>query len=175
MSIAKWILSLMIPIFILVSITFCHKSSPYNTFVEGARDGIKCAFEVLPYLLAIMLATKLFASSGLAQIVGTALDNALVFLGVPEGLGLFILLRPLSGSGALSELDNIFSRYGVDSLQGLFASVLMSSTETIFYTIPVYLSPAGIKSCPKALWISIVSLIVGLLGASMLFMLFPPL
>ena len=175
MNIISWIFSLMIPIFILASIISCRKKSPYNTFIDGASDGIKSAFEVLPYLIAIMLATKLFASSGLANTVGSFLDRLLVLLGIPDGLGLFILLRPLTGSGALSELNNIYTNYGVDSLQGIFASVLMSSTETIFYTIPVYLSPAGIKSCPKALSISIISMIAGLIGASLLFMIFPPL
>ena len=80
-------------------------------------------------------------------------------------MGLFLLIRPLSGSGALAELGRIFSLYGPDSPQGIFASVFMGSTETIFYTVPVYLSAARLKSSPKAIIISLISMLAGLVTA----------
>lgn len=159
-----------VPVFILVAVlAACVKGhNPYSCFINGAKDGIKGAAGVLPYIVAVMFATELFCSSGLAGIAGRALSAALTHIGIPDGLGLFLLLRPLSGSGALAEMSSIFNTYGPDSPQGIFASVLMGSTETIFYTIPVYLSAAGLKSSAKAVIISLVSMLAGVLSASLL-------
>ena len=116
----------------------------------------------------VVMGAIIISGSGLAGIAGRALSAALTHIGIPDGLGLFLLLRPLSGSGALAEMSSIFNTYGPDSPQGIFASVLMGSTETIFYTIPVYLSAAGLKSSAKAVIISLVSMLAGVLSASLL-------
>lgn len=160
-----------VPLFIAISIICCiyRKQSPYSAFIDGAKDGINNSLTVLPYLIAIFFSIKLFTSSGLADIVGDLFNKFFCKIGIPNGLGLFIILRPLSGTGSMSELNNIFNSFGVDSPQGIFASALMSSTETIFYTIPMYLSPSGIKNSPKALWISLISMITGLWVAAFLF------
>ena len=68
-------------------------------------------------------------------------------------------------AGSPAELGRIFSLYGPDSSQGIFASVFMGSTETIFYTVPVYLSAARLKSSPKAIIISLISMLAGLVTA----------
>ena len=176
MSLLSAVSSYIVPLFILISVICCifKKQSPYSAFIDGAKEGIKNSLSVLPYLVVIFFSIRLFTSSGLAQIVGDQLNNILSKIGIPNGLGLFIILRPLSGTGAISELNNVFNVFGVDSPQGIFASALMSSTETIFYTIPVYLSPSGIKNSPKAMWISIISMIAGLLIATLLFNVIPP-
>ncbi|MBR3751416.1 MAG: spore maturation protein [Clostridia bacterium] len=175
MSIITTVTSCVIPVFILLSVFSCiaKKQNPYSVFIDGAADGIENVKSIIPYMVAIIFAIKLFNSSGIAKELGSLIDTALASLGIPKGLGVFLTLRPLSGSGALAELNNIFASYGVDSPQGLFASTVMGSTETIFYTIAVYLSPSGIKNSPKALWISLISMISGLLFTSLLFSLFP--
>lgn len=175
MKVLTIITSCIIPVFVLLSISSCilKKQNAYSAFIDGAQDGLRNAIAVAPYMIAIILAIKLINSSGITQQFGDIIDGILVKFGVPKGLGVFLLLRPLSGSGAIAELNNIFNTYGVDSPQGFFASAVMGSTETIFYTIAIYLSPAGIKSCPKALWISLASMISGIFVTSLLFALLP--
>lgn len=170
MKVLSEVSSYIIPLFLLIAIFFAciKRNNPYSAFIDGARDGITSALGVLPYMIAIFFATELLSATGLAAIVGDFLDKVLSAIGIPNGLGLFLLLRPLSGSGALSELSRIFAQYGPDSTQGVFASVLMGSTETIFYTIPVYLSAANIKGSGKAVVISLVSMLVGIFTASLL-------
>lgn len=87
---------------------------------------------------------------------------------------MMLLLRPLSGSAALAELDQIYSIYGPDSLQGRLASVLMGSTETILYTIPVYLGAADIKDSGHALSASMLSMLVGIIASIWIVRLFFP-
>ena len=66
-----------------------------------------------------------------------------------------LLLRPLTGSGSLAALEALFETCGPDSRAGRIASVLMGSSETIFYTMAVYLGAAGVKKLPHALGVSL--------------------
>lgn len=159
--------SLAVPLFILLALILCtlRRKNAYSAFISGAADGFRGAVSVMPYLLAVLFAVELFEASGLASAAGSLLSDFLLLIGLPEGLGLFLLIRPLSGSGALAELGRIFSLYGPDSSQGIFASVFMGSTETIFYTVPVYLSAARLKSSPKAIIIGLISMLAGLVTA----------
>ena len=144
---------------------------PTTVLTLRAAAGSADAAGILPASLAasavstVLFAVELFEASGLASGISSLLSDFLLLVGLPEGLGLFLLIRPLSGSGALAELGRIFSLYGPDSSQGIFASVFMGSTETIFYTVPVYLSAARLKSSPKAIIISLISMLAGLVTA----------
>jgi len=80
---------------------------------------------------------------------------------LPEETAPILLLRPLSGSGSLAALQQIFDQCGVDSRAGRIASVLMSASETIFYTMTVYLGATGIRKLPWVLGVSLVSYLVG--------------
>ena len=66
-------------------------------------------------------------------------------LGFPPELFPLALLRPVSGSGALAVLDDIYKSCGVDSFIGRAASVMMGSTETTFYAIAIYYGSVGIS------------------------------
>ena len=175
MNVLTSVASCAIPVFILLSVISCvlKRQNAYSAFIDGATDGLHNVISVIPYMVAIIFAIKLFNACEISQMLGTFIDSILTKIGIPEGLGVFLLIRPLSGSGAIAELNNIFITYGADSPQGLFASAVMGSTETVFYTIAIYLSPAGIKNNPKALWISLVSMICGIFATSLIFSLFP--
>lgn len=73
-----------------------------------------------------------------------------------------LVLRPLTGSGSLTALRTIFEQCGVDSRAGRAASVLMGSSETIFYTLTVYLGATDVRRLP---WVAPVSLVSYLAGA----------
>jgi len=85
----------------------------------------------------------------------------LALTGLPQEVTPMVLLRPLTGSGALAALEAIFRECGPDSRAGRIASVLMGSSETIFYTMTVYLGAAGVKKLPFAMGVSLAAYVAG--------------
>ncbi len=117
----------------------------YDALLCGARRGLKTALEILPALLVLFPAIYLLRASGLPELLGRLLSPLLRALAVPEETGLLMLLRPLSGSAALSAASEIIGRCGPDSLPGRTAAVMLGSSETTFYVVAVYFSAAGVK------------------------------
>ena len=117
----------------------------YEALRTGAQKGLRTALEILPALVTLFPAVYLLRASGLPERLEQLLSPVLRALGVPPETGLILLLRPLSGSGALSEASRIMEEAGPDSLAGRTAAVMMGSSETTFYVAAVYLSAAGVK------------------------------
>ena len=134
--------ALAIPVLLIWLLGVCAwKRLPmYDLFVQGAREGLKTAVQVLPNLAAMMCAISLMQSSGLMDALCHCLAPMAGWLHLPEEVVPLVLLRPLSGSASLAMLENLLSRYGPDSRIGLIASTVMGSSETIFYTVCVYMS-----------------------------------
>ena len=85
------------------------------------------------------------------SMVDVALFSALLrpvteVLNIPAELMPLILLRPLSGSGSVSYVTELYSAYGADSVISRLAAILSSSTETTFYAAAVYFSGRGYKT-----------------------------
>jgi spore maturation protein B len=117
----------------------------YDSFVEGAKDGFKTAVRIMPYLIAIFVAIGIFKRSGAMELMVNILSPLTRALGIPVEVLPLILMRPISGSGALAVVKDIVSTYGPDSFVGRVASTMMGSAETIFYTMAVYFGAVGIK------------------------------
>lgn len=133
----------------------------YGAFLRGAERGMKSALSLLPALCAMTLMISLLSSSGLTRLLTGLLSPVTALLGLPPETTPLLLLRPLSGSGCLSVVQEIFATSGPDSRAGRIASVMMGSSETIVYTMTVYLSAAGIRRLPDVIWISLASYAVG--------------
>jgi len=117
----------------------------YECFVEGAKEGWHTTLRILPYLIGMLVAIQVFQHSGaLSQLfrVLTPLTNRVGF--PPEALPM-ALIRPLSGSGSLAFLAQIFSSHGPDSFIGRLAAIVMGSTETSLYVVTVYAGSIGLK------------------------------
>ena len=123
----------------------------FDAMTAGAKKGLLVLWGVLPSLLVVFPAIRLLRASGLPELLGTALQPVFTLLGVPEETGLLMLLRPLSGSGALAAATELMQRHGPDSLIGRTAAVMLGSSETSFYVIAVYFSAAGIRDDGRAL------------------------
>ena len=117
----------------------------YDALVAGARKGLETALQILPALLVLFPLIRLFRASGLPELLGTALGPALRALGIPEALVLPMLLRPLSGAGALAAAGELMRDAGADSLVGRTAAVMLGSSETSLYVVAVYFSAAGVR------------------------------
>ena len=123
----------------------------FDAMTAGAKKGLLVLWGVLPSLLVVFPAIRLLRASGLPELLGTALQPVFTLLGVPEETGLLMLLRPLSGSGALAAATELMQRHGPDSLIGRTAAVMLGSSETSFYVIAVYFAAAGVRDDGRAL------------------------
>ena len=133
----------------------------YGALLRGGKQGMEAALGLLPALVAMTALLSLMSASGLSSALSRVLAPVLGLFGLPEEVATLLLLRPLSGSASLTALQEIFARYGVDSRAGRIASVLMSASETIFYTLTVYLGATKLRRLPFVIPVSLVSYLVG--------------
>ena len=124
---------------------------------NGAKKGMEAAWQLLPALTGMLLMLSLMNASGLTALLVRLLSPLTAILNLPQEVAPMLILRPMTGSGSLAALQEIFAQYGADSRVGRIASVLMGSSETIFYTMSVYLGAAGVKKLPGALGVSLLS------------------
>lgn len=122
-----------------------------DAFTSGARENLKTAVGLLPTLTLLMLGVGMFRASGALEAFTGLIAPLMEFIGFPPDCLPLALLRPVSGSGALSILETILQEKGPDSFTGRVASVLMGSTETTFYTVAVYFGATKIKKTRHAL------------------------
>lgn len=145
----------------------------FQAFCDGAAQAIPLLKTILPTLAVFSAAMALFRASGAFDLLSSFLSPALSTLGVDPALVPLLVVRPFSGSAALAALTDVFSEYGPDSRVGLTASVLLGSSETIFYTLALYFGSVGIRktrfAVPAALLSLFTSVITGLLFSSLFF------
>lgn len=125
--------------------------SVYEVFVKGAEEGFRIALGTLPYLVAIFTAISCFRGSGALDYMARGFTVILKPLGVPADLVPLILIRPISGSGALALTGDLLRTYGPDSRTGLLASILQGATDTTFYVVTLYFGSVGVRRTRRAL------------------------
>jgi spore maturation protein B len=154
----------LIPAFLLLLFTYVmiKKVNLYNAFVEGAKQALSLVVDIFPYILAIFIMVQLFRESGLSFYLSEGLAPVFSTLGISKELIELTLLRPFTGSGSLALLSEIYEMYGVDSYLGRAASVIMGSSETVFYVSAVYFSKTSVKKLSYAIPLA---LLVSLFGA----------
>lgn len=137
----------------------------YSAFVEGAYDGAKSAIRIFPYILAIVFAINLFIQSGAEVFLVNLLKPITSLLGFPPELLSLTLVKPLSGGGALGVFQTILDNYGPDTYIGRTASLIMGSSETIFYTTAVYFGSVGISNYRYTIKVGLLSHLVTIFAA----------
>lgn len=137
---------LMIPliIFYIVGFGLLMKSNVYQDFVDGAKSGLKTVVQILPTLIGLMTGVGILRASGFLDMLSDILGSVTDELGFPSQLVPLSLVKMFSSSAATSLLLDVYKQFGTDSQAGLIASLLLSSTETIFYTMSVYFVAAKI-------------------------------
>ena len=117
----------------------------YSALCEGSKKGLRVTLDILPALLALFPAIYLFRASGLPELLDSFLAPVFGLLGIPAETGLLVLLRPFSGSAALSAAAELIQSHGADSLIGRTAAVMCGASETSLYVAAVYFTAAGVK------------------------------
>ena len=133
----------------------------YSAFLSGAEKGMRSAFGLLPALSAMLLMLALVDASGMTKLLTVLLSPMTNLLHLPQEVAPVVLLRPLTGSGSLAALETMYEHCGPDSRASRIVSVLMGSSETIFYTMTVYLGAAGVKKVPYAMGVSLMAYFLG--------------
>jgi len=134
----------------------------YDAFIDGALDGLKTAVKLIPNLIAIFIAIGIFRGSQALDMLISLFSPIADLVGIPEEVLPLILIRPLSGSGALAAVKDIISHYGPDSFPGIVAAVMMGSSETIFYTTTLYYGSVGIKDYGHTLKAALISYVISI-------------
>ena len=131
---------IMIPmvIFWIVGYGIVSGVKVYETFLKGAKEGLRIVVEILPTLVGLMMAVGILRTSGFFDLLGHLIGPATQAVGLPAQL------IPLSSSAATGLVLDIFKTCGPDSYAGMLTSILMSCTETIFYTMSVYFLAAKV-------------------------------
>lgn len=159
-----------VPVILITIIGFglCSNIKVFDVFVKGAKDGLSSMAGILPNLVGLLAAVAVFkASGGLGFLTGIIrpVTNAVGI--IPQTVPL-ALLRPVSGSASLAFLSDIFKSFGPDSLIGQTASVMMGSTETILYTVAVYLGAIGVNNSKFAIPVALCVDLMAFFMASLL-------
>ena len=169
MELLTGISNLLIPmlIFYIVGYGLVSKVKVYESFLKGAGEGIKIAVEMVPTLIGLLVAVGVLRASGFLDFLSSLLGQFMEPLGIPSPVVPLILLKLFSGSAATGLTLDLFRTYGPDSTIGIMASILMSCSETIFYTISVYFGAAGIKKTRYSVPAALIADLTGFIMASL--------
>lgn len=151
-----------------------RKEDTYSLLLSGAADGLKLLVSIVPALILLLTAVTMLRASGAIEIISAVFAPVFRFLGIPPETAMLVLVRPISGSAALAVGADLMAQYGVDSLIGRTAAIMLGSTETTFYTISVYFGAAGIRKTRYTVIAALIADLTGFLVASLTARLFYP-
>ena len=155
-------------IFIVLSYGLLQKVDVYSTFIKGARSGLLTVVKIVPTLIGLMTAVGILRASGFLDFVAGILGRFTKYIGFPGELVPLTIVKMFSSSAATGLLLDIFKEFGTDSRLGLIASISMSCTETIFYTMSVYFLAAKVTKTRYTLSGALISTIAGLAIATLM-------
>ncbi len=144
------------------------KVSVFDAFIEGAKNGFDVIVKIIPYLVAMLVAIRVFRDSGAMGFIINGFTYLIQLTGInTEFIGALpvAIMKPLSGSGARGMMLDIFQNQGPDSFVGKLASIFQGSADTTFYIIALYFGSVGIKKIRYALWAGIFADIIGVVIA----------
>ena len=160
---------LVIPVMIvaIVSAGLLAKKNVYSDFVDGAKDGLKTAAEILPTLAGLMVAVGILRASGFLDWIAAGVGILTERIGFPAELVPLAVVRMFS-SAANGLLVDLYQQFGTDSRIGIIASIMMSSSETIFYTMSIYFMTVKVKKTRWTLAGALVATFAGMAASVLL-------
>jgi len=144
-----------------------HKLDLYSLLQEGAKDGLFTLLRIFPALLVLLSAVGMLRASGAMDVLTACLTPFFSLLGIPPETAPLVLIRPFSGSAALAIGADLMQTYGVDSVIGRTAAIMLGSTETTFYTVSVYFGAAGIRDTRHTIPAALIADLTGFVVAAL--------
>lgn len=162
-AVSSWL----IPAIIIISLLFgvAKKVPVYETFIEGAKDGLKVSVNIVPFLIAIIVAISMLRASGAIDLAQQAFSCVLKVFNVPVDVLPVMIVRSLSGSAVLGIFSDIAHQFGPDSYVTKLSAIMVGSSETTFYILAVYFGAIGIKKYRHALLAGVLADIMGIVAA----------
>lgn len=159
-----------VPIILILTLAYglIKRVNVYDSFVLGAKQSFSLSLSVFPYLAAMFIMVNALHASGLDTYIIRFISPPFQLVGIPSEVVQLMLLRPFSGSGSLAILSDVYTQYGADSYVGRCASVIMGSSETVFYVASVYFAETKVKRTGAAIPIALFCNLVGGVAACLL-------
>ena len=140
----------------------------YESFVKGAKEGLETVAGVAPTLVGLMVGVGILRASGLLDLMEKVLLPVAEFLGFPAEILSLLAVKMFSSSAATGLALDLFETYGPDSYPGLIAGIMMSCTETVFYTMSVYFLAVKVTKTRYTLAGAVLSTLAGTMAAVLL-------
>jgi len=155
-------------IFYVVAYGLAARSNVYEDFIKGAKDGFYTVIQIMPTLIGLMVAVGILRASGFLDYLSGLIGGVMKYVGFPSELVPLTVVKMFSSSAATGLLLDAFKEYGTDSYIGLVASISMSCTETIFYTMSVYFMTAKVTKTRYTLTGAMLATFAGLVASAVL-------
>ena len=166
MNLLYYLSDCMIPfvLFIIAGYGMLRGVDIFDAFIEGVIDGFKTVYKILPTLIGLMIAVGILRISGALDYIGFIISPITKMLRFPSELVPLVTVKMFSSSAATGILLDIYKQYGPDSRLGIMASVLMSCSETIFYTLSVYFVTAKVTKTRYTLAGALMATLAGIIA-----------
>lgn len=161
--IASWTIPLMLMIIPLYG--YIRGINVYETFIDGAKEGLTLAVQIMPYVLSIFVAIGVFRDSGAMDLLISLIKPVLNVIHMPGEVLPLAVVRPLSGNSSLAITVELMRNWGPDTFIGRLASTLQASTDTTFYVLTLYFGSVGITKIRHALSAGLFADFVGMMAA----------
>lgn len=155
-------------IFFIVGYGYVSKVKVYESFLEGAKSGLKIVVDIVPTLIGLMVAVGMLRASGFFDMLGRLLGPVTEKIGLPAQLMPLLIVKMFSSSAATGLVLDIFKTSGPDSYAGTLTSILMSCTETVFYTMSVYFLAAKVTKTRYTLTGALLATLAGTVASVVL-------
>lgn len=162
--------SFIMPGFILFVLIFAlfKKTDIWGSFTSGGVKGLRCAVDILPSLIGLVVAIEILSSSGALASFSELVAPICQKIGIPKEIFPLTLMRSVSGSGSMALFQNILTTHSPDSYLGRCASVIMGSTETTFYTLSIYFAATRAKKLRYCVFCALLADLTGSIVACIL-------
>lgn len=170
MNVLANISNIIIPllIFYIIAYGIAEKVEVYEDFIKGAKDGLITVVNIMPTMIGLMVAVGVLRASGFLDFMGRLFGQLTEKIGFPGELVPLSFIKMFSSSAATGLVLDIFKEYGTDSRMGLITSLMMSCTETIFYTMSVYFMAAKVSKTRFTLTGALLSTLAGTVASVIL-------
>ncbi len=162
-EVSRWAIPSLL--FLLPLAGLLRRVKVYDSFVAGAAEGFGIAVKIIPFLVAILVAIRVFRESGAMDLLGGLIGPVMKLIGAPTEIVPLAIMRPLSGSGALGLATDLIKTYGPDSFIGRLASTMQGSTDTTFFVLTLYFGSVGLKRYRHALVCGLLADLTGLIAS----------
>jgi len=163
--------AILLTIIVAIILSGAIKKVPvFDAFIEGAKEGFSVVLKIIPYLVGMLVAIRVFRDSGALGYITDSIAYVLKLTGMNTDFVPSLpvaIMKPFSGSGARALMLDVFANpaYGPDSFVGKLSSIFQGSADATFYIIALYFGSAGIKKVRHAVWAGLMADFIGIVTA----------